>query len=402
MTFRERIGFGAGGGGGFIVPDSAIIPFADNAARDTWAAANLSDLIRNQTVVEVTGTPNNTWYLWRGETNPAAYDNTLWVDATPILRGPQGVQGPQGMQGDQGPAGADGIQGIFTRNDGQQLPVLATIYDFTGPGVTASGNGVLKTINVPGGIDGITVREEGSALPNTGTQLNFTGAGVTASGSGDVKTINIPGGGGTPGQEGIQGITIQDEGGTLFNLTTTLNFTGAGVTASGSTEVKTINIPGGAFNGFTVEDEGNSLSTTAQILNFVGDGVTASGTGNEITITIGATPTGAEDFYYGISDSNNPGTVDLATLSTQSVGTGSGQQFTFSIGPTTMINQVMILLVPADHDITSLVNTDSGFSVLNSFTRTANVRTINTNQYNSYVLQNLVNGFEANYRATLA
>lgn len=70
---------------GLVVPTSASIPFADTAARDTWAAANLADLVNKQTIVSVVGSPN-TWYLWGGDTNPSTYDNTMWIDATPAIR----------------------------------------------------------------------------------------------------------------------------------------------------------------------------------------------------------------------------------------------------------------------------------------------------------------------------
>tara|TARA_R100000353_G_scaffold3362_4_gene5211 strand:- start:2636 stop:3580 length:945 start_codon:yes stop_codon:yes gene_type:complete len=43
---------------------------------------------------------------------------------------------------------------------------------------------------------GITVQEEGSSLSTAGTTLNFVGAGVTASGTGASKTITVAGGGG--------------------------------------------------------------------------------------------------------------------------------------------------------------------------------------------------------------
>lgn len=115
----------------------------------------------------------------------------------------------------------------------------------------------------------------------------------------------------------------------------------------------------------------------------------------------GTTPGPSETFYHGLSSSNNPASVVLGTLSSQAVGTGSGQEFTFSVGPATL-NDFLILLVPADHDITTLINTDSGFSVINSFTKTNNVRVISTVSYHSYVLGPLVANFTANYRATLA
>jgi hypothetical protein len=42
----------------------------------------------------------------------------------------------------------------------------------------------------------LTVQDEGSSLATAATTINFTGAGVTASGTGATKTVNIPGGGG--------------------------------------------------------------------------------------------------------------------------------------------------------------------------------------------------------------
>ena len=42
---------------------------------------------------------------------------------------------------------------------------------------------------------GVTVQEEGRSLSTAGTTLNFVGAGVTASGTGASKTITVPGGG---------------------------------------------------------------------------------------------------------------------------------------------------------------------------------------------------------------
>lgn len=47
-----------------------------------------------------------------------------------------------------------------------------------------------------GGIAGVTVEDEGTPLATDATTLDFVGAGVTASGTGATKTITIPGGGG--------------------------------------------------------------------------------------------------------------------------------------------------------------------------------------------------------------
>lgn len=82
-------------GGGLFTPASASIPFASNAARDAWAAANRSDLIQGQTAVSVSGVPNS-WYIWNGVTDPAVYNNADWVDGTPVIQGPAGANGASG------------------------------------------------------------------------------------------------------------------------------------------------------------------------------------------------------------------------------------------------------------------------------------------------------------------
>ena len=90
---------------------------------------------------------------------------------------------------------------------------------------------------------------------------------------------------------GGSSLTVQDEGSALSTAATTLNFVGAGVTASGTGATKTITISGGGSSSLSVKDEGSALSTAATTLNFVGAGVTASGTGAEKTITISGTGT---------------------------------------------------------------------------------------------------------------
>ena len=90
-------------------------------------------------------------------------------------------------------------------------------------------------------------------------------------------------------------ITVQEEGSSLSTAATTLNFTGAGATASGTGAVKTINIPG-TSGGITIQDEGNALSTAGTTLNFVGPNVVASGTGATKTITLSPALDGRSTF----------------------------------------------------------------------------------------------------------
>lgn len=71
--------------------------------------------------------------------------------------------------------------------------------------------------SAPTGGGTITTKDEGSTLSSAVTTLDFTGAGVTASGAGATTTINIPGGGG--------GDPTIPSGGTLYDGTSTSGWT---------------------------------------------------------------------------------------------------------------------------------------------------------------------------------
>lgn len=135
----------------------------------------------------------------------------------------------------------------------------------------------------------------------------------------------------------------------------------------------------------------------------VDTGITSTyNTGTQkIDLVVTTTPsTGTETFRYGFSAANDPASVDVSGFSSQTINTGTGQQFTFATGNATQ-GQFLILFTPADHDIDTLINVGTGFSVLASFTKTNSVRTLDSVVQDSYVLGPLVNGFNATYRATL-
>jgi hypothetical protein len=56
--------------------------------------------------------------------------------------------------------------------------------------------GTVTDLEATGGGSALTIQDEGSSLATAATTINFTGAGVTASGTGATKTVTIPGGGG--------------------------------------------------------------------------------------------------------------------------------------------------------------------------------------------------------------
>ena len=121
-----------------------------------------------------------------------------------------------------------------------------------------------------GGSGIILVKDENLILTAAASSLNFLGAGVTATVgnplTGDVD-VTIPG--------GIAGVSVSDEGSIVAATANSMNFVGAGVTATATGNVVTVTIPA-VSNTIAVEDEGTTLSTAVSTLDFVGSGVTAT------------------------------------------------------------------------------------------------------------------------------
>ena len=121
-----------------------------------------------------------------------------------------------------------------------------------------------------GGSGIILVKDENLILTAAASSLNFLGAGVTATVgnplTGDVD-VTIPG--------GIAGVSVSEEGIIVAATANSMNFVGAGVTATAVGNVVTVTIPA-VSNTITVEDEGTSLSTAVSTLDFVGPGVVAT------------------------------------------------------------------------------------------------------------------------------
>lgn len=120
-------------------------------------------------------------------------------------------------------------------------------------------------------------------------------------------------------------ITTQDEGTTLSTSVTTLNFVGAGVTASGAGATTTITIPGGS--GLTVGTSTISGGTTTRVL-FDNAGVLGeyaiSGSGNVAMTTSPAftTPSlgaATATSINGLTVTSSTGTFTLTNLKTLSV-----------------------------------------------------------------------------------
>lgn len=121
-----------------------------------------------------------------------------------------------------------------------------------------------------------TIQDEGVGL-TARTTLDFQGAGVTATDGGTKTIVTIPGGGGSAYN------LVQDEGSAL-TARTTIDFVGAGVTATDTGAKTQVSIPVQPAYA-TIQDEGVAL-TQRSTLNFTGAGVTATDSGGVTVVNI--------------------------------------------------------------------------------------------------------------------
>ena len=156
-----------------------------------------------------------------------AYDNTTGVfsytppfipDVTDkITLTDLSIGAEQPAQGD-GAINYDNTEGVF-RYTPPFIPSVITDLGISdgsaGQVLTTDGSGNFSFTTVSsGGGSAITIQDEGSALATAATTINFVGAGVTASGTGATKTITIAGGGGggtTVNPEFTESITLDSD-----------------------------------------------------------------------------------------------------------------------------------------------------------------------------------------------
>ncbi len=165
-------------------------------------------------------------------------------------------------------------------------------------------DGTFQYTAAAGGPSTIAVQEEGSNVVATASTINFVGAGVTASNVGGVATVTIPGGGGS------SGITVQDEGSNVVASANTINFVGTGVTATNVGNVATVTIPSSSLVN-TVYNAGSQSTVTLdyndgswQILELSAgtNFVTLSNipTGGEMTIFVRTTSSSSQINWTGV------------------------------------------------------------------------------------------------------
>lgn len=202
---------------------------------------------------------------------------------------------------------------------------LAGLLDFQGatdcsanPNYPAASQGDIYIVSVAGKIGGASGKDVEVGDFYLALADNAGGTEASVGTSWAVLQANITGGIGS-------GVDVEDEGVSEATGATTLNFTGAGVTATDmGGGVVDVAIAGGG-SGVDVEDEGVSEATGASTLNFIGAGVTAVDAGGGVVdVTI---PGGGSSYEGG-----PPATVPtVASLTWVNQGTATATDGTGGI-----------------------------------------------------------------------
>ena len=150
--------------------------------------------------------------------------------------------------------------------------------------------------------NGVTVKDEGSTTGSNQTTFDFVGSGVSVASVGAVTTVTISGGGGGGSGDVVGPSSATDNAVARFDATTgkliqnsTVTIDDSGnIATSGTVDGRDVSTDGtkldgiasGATNGITTQDEGAGGGSNQVTLDFVGAGVSASSAGTKTTVTI--------------------------------------------------------------------------------------------------------------------
>jgi hypothetical protein len=175
------------------------------------------------------------------------------LSLTGLLAGSSGGVGPSGQvptsSGSNSVAWGSNVA-VITSNGSNAL--LGPFVNFaSGSNITFAVASNTLTINsTSGGGSALTVKDEGSALSGDATTLDFVGAGVTASGTGGTKTITVSGGGGGSSPVGM--LPIQDK------------YTNFGSTSSGAHTMGSTPTNGNILFLWSARDNGAAITSVTQ------------------------------------------------------------------------------------------------------------------------------------------
>lgn len=106
-----------------------------------------------------------------------------------------------------------------------------------------------------------------------------------------------------------------------------------------------------------------------------------------------------ERYYFGLSPTANVASISLTPPTSTSAEAQSGVSFDISVTPSA--GEFVFILVPFDHDVSTIFERNLNVDVTSTFTKVTNVRVINAVNYHSYTLGPAQGGAEADFRVTL-
>ena len=183
---------------------------------------------------------------------------------------------------------------------------FAFSHGITTPTITASGTNILSGLTYP-------------------TSDGSSGQALVTDGSGNLSFGSISAGGNAFGRITVSGQSNVDADSNSDTLTLVAG-SNISITTSAGADSVTINSTASG-SALTIQEEGSSLSTAGSTLNFVGAGVTASGTGATKTITIPGTGTVSEAFKT-IAVSGQSSIVADSATDTLTLAAGSNMTIT--------------------------------------------------------------------------
>lgn len=183
---------------------------------------------------------------------------------------------------------------------------FAFSHGITTPTVVASGTNILSGLTYP-------------------TSDGSSGQALVTDGSGNLSFSSISAGGNAFGRITVSGQSNVDADSNSDTLTLVAG-SNISITTSAGADSVTINSTASG-SALTIQEEGSSLSTAGSTLNFVGAGVTASGTGATKTITIPGTGTVSEAFKT-IAVSGQSNIVADSATDTLTLAAGSNMTIT--------------------------------------------------------------------------
>ena len=233
---------------------------------------------------------------------------------------------------------------LTVQEEGSALSNAATILNFVGSGVTASGSGGTKTITIGGSIDDLSDVDITTNAPSTGQTLKWDGSnfvpGTDNSGSAasdSFATISVSG----------QTNVVADSSSDTLTLSAGNNIT---ITTDASTDTITLAATGGvgqivkqSFNGTgsqaaftlsnTISDIDNISVYVSGVLQYPSN-YTVSGT--DITFVSGSIPASGTNNVHVIHTTAAPNVADVGTVFLdQFTGDGTSTQFSpLSTAPT--------------------------------------------------------------------